>query len=200
MGGTFNPIHFGHLAAAEAAREAFGLDRVIFIPSGHPPHKDPSQVIAAEHRFQMTLLATQDNPFFQVSRLEIDRPGPSYTVETLRRLRDLHPQAELFFITGADAVAELPSWRHYEEILRLSQVIAVTRPGYTLPAEKDFPQRANGDAPGPRVLTLQVPAVAISSRDIRERVRLGLSIRYLVPEPVREYIYRHRLYLEAGRS
>ncbi|MCL4424886.1 MAG: nicotinate-nucleotide adenylyltransferase [Firmicutes bacterium] len=205
MGGTFNPIHFGHLAAAEAAREAFGLERVIFVPSGRPPHKDSRQVVAPEHRYLMTLLATLDNPSFEVSRLEIDRPGPSFTIDTLRQLRDQFGEsAQLFFVTGADAVAELPKWRDYEQIRALAQIIAVTRPGYPLPVGEGFLDRAPGadhSAGGQKpILTLEVPSVAISSHDLRRRVRLGLSLRYLIPDPVRDYIYRNRLYLDQGRE
>jgi nicotinate-nucleotide adenylyltransferase len=191
MGGTFNPIHYGHLVAAETAREAFNLSRVIFVPSGRPPHKPGTVVAPAEHRYLMTFLATASHERFDTSRIELDRPGPSYTSDTLEALNAVYPGARWYFITGADAVMEMPTWHHVERIFARADVIAASRPGYTL-------RRAELEARlGPltrRIYDLQVPALAISSSEVRARLAQGLSIRYLVPDAVAHYIYKNRLY------
>ncbi len=191
MGGTFDPIHFGHLFVAEQARQRLGLDKVIFVPNGQPPHKKLYQVSDAEHRYAMCVLACADNPHFEVSRIEIDRPGPSYTIDTIREFRRAYgPHVELYFITGADAVLEILTWRQPDDILREAHVVAAHRPGFDLSRIDEVlgPERSS------RVRAMAVPALDISSTDIRRRVAAGLSIRYLTPEPVRQYIYRHRLY------
>jgi nicotinate-nucleotide adenylyltransferase len=182
MGGTFDPIHHGHLVAAEEARYAFRLERVLFVPAGRPWQKE-RHVAPAEERFAMTVLATQDNPAFEVSRLEIDRDGPTYTVDTLRELRAARPDDELFFITGADAVREILSWKDPHDGLELATFVAVTRPGY--PLEK---------LPSREIEVLEIPALAISSTDIRARVKEGRPIRYLVPDAVAAHITMHHLY------
>ena len=196
MGGTFDPIHYGHLVTAEGARVEFGLTKVIFIPSGQPPHKPASQVTSAEHRYLMTVLATLSNPYFEVSRIDVDRPGPSYTVDTIDEARRLlGPDAQIYFITGADAILEILSWKDPERLLSSCHVIAATRPGYDLsrlessigPLWRRFSHRIH---------VVQVPAMSISSSDIRERVRRGQPIRYLVPESVADYIYKYRLYTD----
>jgi len=194
MGGTFDPVHFGHLVAAEAARHAFNLERVIFVPSGLPPHKAGEHVSDSEHRYLMTVLATIDNPRFAVSRLEIDRPGYSYTVDTVRQLLRLSgPDTDLFFITGADAVLEILTWKEPDNLLRLCRFVAATRPGY--PPEQlirlGLQLKRQHEA---AIEPLEVPALAISSSDIRQRVREGRPIRYLVPRSVEHYIIRHGLY------
>ena len=196
MGGTFDPIHYGHLVTAEEVRGQFALERVVFVPSGQPPHKAPEGVTPAEHRYVMTVLATTSNPHFDVSRVDIDRPGPSYTVDTLTAARELYgPDTELYFITGADALLEILTWKSPERLLSLCRFVAATRPGYPLERVElvagELFRRYRS-----RVLVVPVPAVAISSSDIRDRVRAGRSIRYLVPEPVAEYIYKHRLYVK----
>jgi nicotinate-nucleotide adenylyltransferase len=191
MGGTFNPIHYGHLVAAETAREAFGLERVIFVPAGAPPHKPDPAVAPAEHRYLMTFLATASNTRFDTSRAELDRTGPSYTSDTLRHFRRTHPDVRWFFITGADAVMDMPSWHAVADIFRQAEVIAVSRPGYSL-AMRDL-RNALGDLAG-QIHHLEVPALAISSSDVRVRLAQGLSIRYLVPESVEQYIYKNGLY------
>jgi nicotinate-nucleotide adenylyltransferase len=182
MGGTFDPVHHGHLVAAEEARYAFELERVMFVPAGHPWQKG-RLAAPPEERFSMTLLATQDNPHFEVSRIEIDRDGPTYTVDTLRELRAQRPDDELFFVTGADAVREILTWKDPDEALRLATFVAVTRPGY--PLDK-LPSRA--------IEVLEIPALAISSTDIRARVAAGRPIRYLVPDAVAAHIRVHDLY------
>lgn len=198
MGGTFDPIHLGHLVTAEEARWQLGLDRVIFVPNRHPPHKDPAEVTDPEHRFRMTFLATATNPYFDVSREEIDRPGPSYTVDTLRAFRARCGGVELFYITGADAIHQIlrGEWYRTEELLRLCEFIAASRPGYTLDRE-DWQNSRIGRAYRDRIHLLEIPALAISSTEIRWRVRHGKPIRYLVPGAVEQYILKHGLYREA---
>jgi nicotinate-nucleotide adenylyltransferase len=194
MGGTFDPVHYGHLVTAEAARLEFDLDQVLFLPSGVPPHKTDKQVTSAEHRYMMTLLATLSNPHFEVSRLEIDREGVSYTIDSLQILREqCGPDCELFFITGADAMFEIIEWRGSDRLLKIAHFIAASRPGFSL-SELPPDTRRWVDEHRNRFHLLNVPAMAISSTDIRNRVRMGRSIRYLVPEQVEHYIRRHRLY------
>ncbi|NLL42357.1 MAG: nicotinate-nucleotide adenylyltransferase [Firmicutes bacterium] len=195
MGGTFDPVHYGHLVTAEGARCVYKLDQVFFLPSGKPPHKLMKQVSDAEHRYMMTVLATLTNPHFEVSRLDIDREGISYTIDTLKYLREYYgPEAELFFITGADAIFEITDWKDHDEYLTIAHFIAAARPGFAL---EELPKATQDwvDKHANRFHVLNVPAMAISSTEIRERVRSGMSIRYLVPEPVEHYIKRHKLYL-----
>ncbi|OLZ10828.1 nicotinate-nucleotide adenylyltransferase [Sulfobacillus thermosulfidooxidans] len=193
MGGTFNPIHYGHLVTAEAARDAFHLDRVIFIPSGQPPHKPPSVLASAEHRFLMTFLAIAPNMHFELSRVEIDRQGPSYTSETLAYFHRLDPDVDWYFISGADAILEIASWHYPEDIFRYAHLIAASRPGYSLSRIHAL-ARELGEEKVQRIHQLEVPALAISSSQVRERLRLGLSIKYLVPEAVEHYIEKNHLY------
>jgi len=195
MGGTFDPIHFGHLVTAEEALVQFNLDRVLFMPTGMPAFKSRDDVTPAEDRYLMTVLATASNPDFDVSRMEVDREGLTYTVDTLRALRDANgPTTELFFITGADAVWEIVSWRDAETIADLATFIAATRPGYDL----DAARRAHEDAATRfRIEYIEVPALAISSTDIRERVRTRRPVRYLTSESVSAYIAKRGLYREA---
>lgn len=196
MGGTFDPIHYGHLVTAEEALVQFNLDRVIFMPTGRPAAKSNDYVSEPEHRYLMTVLATAANPDFDVSRLEIDRPGLTFTVETLQALRDEHgPSAELFFITGADAVWEIVSWKEADKVAGLATFIAATRPGYDLEGARALHER---QATGFRIEYIEVPALAISSTDLRQRVAQRRPIRYLAPEPVVSYIQKHGLYREVG--
>ena len=197
MGGTFDPIHHGHLLVAEEARDQFGIDQIIFVPNGRPPHKKGYQITDAEHRYNMCLLATATNPAFTVSREEIDRPGPSYTIDTIRAFRRyLGPGVELFFITGADAVLELATWRAPDAILNEAQVVAVHRPGFDLRrlAEELGEERAR------KILTLEVPGVEISSTEVRRRVAEGRSIKYMVPEAVEAYIKKMQLYSKIEKA
>ncbi len=189
IGGTFDPIHHGHLVAAEEARWQLGLDRVVFVPTGRPWQK-PVGVSQAEDRYRMTVLATASNPAFTVSRLEVDHPGPTYTVDTLRRLRAAEPAGtRLFFITGADAVLQVLTWKEPDQVLALAEFIAATRPGFDL-------DRLVSQVPGAagRVHRMDIPALAISSSDLRGRVARGAPIRYLVPDEVADYIHDHALY------
>ncbi|MCL6451823.1 MAG: nicotinate-nucleotide adenylyltransferase [Acetobacteraceae bacterium] len=202
MGGTFDPIHYGHLVTAEVARHAFGLEQVVFVPSRRPPHKEGQKVTDPEHRYLMTVLATIDNPAFRVSRVEVERPGNSYTVDTVREFRRaVRPQTELFFITGADAIMEILTWREPKELLGMCRFIAATRPGYPLEALMSLIRTLNQGS-GCRVEPLEVPALAISSSDIRRRVARGEPIRYLVPGAVENYIIKNGLYRgeEPGRG
>lgn len=189
MGGTFDPIHHGHLVTAEIARSKFKLDSVIFVPSGHPPHKQ-SLPGHAEQRLLMTLLATVTNPYFQVSRVELDRVGPSYTYDTLLEFHELYGKnASFFFITGADAVLEMFTWRNAERLVEMCTFIAATRPGYHLTDIKHLPDEFVS-----KIELMQVPALSISSTDIRRRIREGKPIKYLLPESVETYINKHGLY------
>lgn len=196
MGGTFDPIHYGHLVTAEEALVQFNLDTVVFMPTGRPAAKAERVVSAAEHRYLMTVIATASNPDFEVSRLEVDRPGPTYTVDTLETLRDTYgAQADLFFITGADAVWEILTWKDPERLAGLCTFIAATRPGYDLGRFHAELAEAKGM---PAVEFVVVPALAISSTDIRERVAGQRPIRYLLPESVAAYISKTGLYAGAG--
>jgi len=193
MGGTFDPVHYGHLVAAEEALVQFNLDKVLFMPTGRPVRKTHRHVSSAEDRYLMTVIATASNPDFEVSRMEIDRPGDTYTVDTMAALRAQYgASAELFFITGADAVAEILTWKDADRFAGLCTFIAATRPGY------DVATMAGEHAPAPSVEYMEVPALAISSSDIRERVRARRPTRYLLPEAVASYIYKNGLYGEPG--
>ena len=199
MGGTFDPIHYGHLVAAEMARSKFKLSKVLFIPSGTPPHKDRNDISAAGLRFEMIELAIQDNPAFDISDLELERKGPSYTVDTLRVLRRTWPDHELYFITGSDVLREIFSWREAEEILKMTEFIGAARPGFDA---SDFLLQVQQEHPEniARIHYLEVPALAISSTDIRARVRRDQPIRYLLPEAVRHFILQHGLYTTEGND
>ena len=190
MGGTFNPIHIGHLVTAEEALVAFALREVVFVPAGQPWQKDRADVAPAEDRYLMTVIATASNPHFRVSRMEIDREGPTYTIETLRRLKGELGDVELYFITGADAILQILTWKDPEEVLTEARFIAATRPGYDLDRlEKELPEELED-----RVHILEIPALAISSTDVRHRVRDGRPVRYLLPEGVARYIEKNGLY------
>jgi nicotinate-nucleotide adenylyltransferase len=190
MGGSFNPIHIGHLVTADEARYTFSLDEVIFVPAGQPWQKEAGEVAPAEHRFMMCVIATSPEPTFRVSRIEIDRPGPTYTLDTLKALKSERPADELFFITGADAILQILTWKDPEAVLREARFIAATRPGYDLDRlEKELPRGLED-----RVSIMEIPALAISSTDVRLRAREGRPIRYLLPTGVAEYIEKNRLY------
>lgn len=195
FGGTFDPPHAGHLVAADSALHAFQLQRVLFVPAGEPPHKAGQVCAGAEQRYEMVRLAIAGHPGFAVSRLELDRPGPSYTVDTLAALRQ--DGRSLFFITGIDAVLELPGWRDPEGLLRLAEFVAVSRPGLS-PGRLTALRATLPAAARARIHHLPIPAVDVSSHDLRRRVRDGLPIRYLVPDPVAAYIARERLYRCGG--
>jgi nicotinate-nucleotide adenylyltransferase len=193
MGGTFDPVHYGHLVSAEEALVQFDLDRVLFMPTGRPVRKTHLSVSPAEDRYLMTVIATASNRDFAVSRLEIDRPGETYTVDTMAALREESgAEAELFFVTGADAVREILGWKGAERFADLCTFIAATRPGYEPDLLAGVPEGA--EVRLPRVEYMEIPALAISSSDIRARVASGRPIRYLLPEDVAEYIEKNGLY------
>lgn len=185
MGGTFDPIHHGHLVAASEVAAEFGLDEVVFVPTGRPGFKQSRDVTLPEHRYLMTVIATASNPRFTVSRVDVDREGLTYTVDTLRDLRVQRPEADLFFITGADALAQILTWKDSEELFTMAHFVGVTRPGHSLSVD---------GLPKEHVSVLEVPALAISSTDIRARARAGKPIWYLVPDGIVQYIGKHGLY------
>jgi nicotinate-nucleotide adenylyltransferase len=186
VGGTFDPIHHGHLVAASEVAHLFALDEVVFVPTGQPWQKEGRQVSTSEDRYLMTVIATASNPRFSVSRIDIDRGGPTYAIDTLRDLRaERGDEAELFFITGADALAQIMSWQGVNELFALAHFVGVTRPGHRLTVQ---------GLPGDRVSLVEVPALAISSTDCRQRVASGQPIWYLVPDGIVQYIAKRRLY------
>jgi len=213
FGGTFNPIHQGHLIAAEEVREQFALDRILFVPSARPPHKPRPDLISAEHRLAMTRLAVEGNPAFAVSTVELERRGPSYSVETVEALgRTWGPAARFFFVLGIDAFCEIDTWHRPERLLALCDFLVLSRPGRDLAEAREVLSRHFSlewppDAPaaplphGRRLHLARVPAVEISSSEIRRRLALGRSVKYLLPEAVESYILSHHLYSETrGRN
>jgi nicotinate-nucleotide adenylyltransferase len=188
MGGTFDPIHHGHLVAASEVQSWFGLSEVVFVPTGQPWQKSGRKVSPAEHRYLMTVIATASNPRFWVSRVDIDRGGPTYTADTLRDLSQRMPDADLYFITGADALSDIFTWRDAAGLFELAHFVGCTRPGY----EMD-PSTLDGIPPN-RVSIVEIPALAISSTDCRERQAAGDPVWYLVPDGVVQYINKHSLY------
>ena len=188
MGGTFDPVHHGHLVAASEVQSWFALDEVVFVPTGQPWQKDDRRVAPAEHRYLMTVIATASNPRFSVSRVDIDRAGPTYTIDTLRDLHRTAPDDELYFITGADALAQILTWRDVDEIFELAHFVGCTRPGHQLD------ESALQGLPEDRLAVVEIPALAISSTDCRTRVAKGEPVWYLVPDGVVQYIAKHGLY------
>lgn len=194
MGGTFDPIHHGHLVAASEVRASFDLDEVVFVPTGDPWQKAHRNVSPAEHRYLMTVVATASNPHFRVSRVDIDRDGPTYTMDTLRDLSAEMPDAELFFITGADALADIFTWRDVDDLFELAQFVGCTRPGY------EMDPATLAAIPADRVKMIEIPALAISSTDCRQRTAEGEPVWYLVPDGVVQYIAKHHLYTDSRTS
>lgn len=188
MGGTFDPIHHGHLVAASEVAARLGLDQVIFVPTGEPPQKP--NVTNSEDRYLMTVIATASNPRFNVSRVDIDRDGPTYTVDTLKDIQTEYPDAELFFISGADAIAQILSWKDFDKLWQSATFVAVSRPGHTM----QLPELA----PAGAIEVLEVPALSISSTDVRRRAANGDPVWYLVPDGVVQYINKHKLYRGAN--
>lgn len=187
MGGTFNPIHYGHLICAEQVRDGLGYDTIIFVPSARPPHKAQPDMVSAEHRYQMVLLATADNQDFEVSRIELDREGPSYTIQTIKTLRNNYDTStELAWIIGADSLIEYKIWKDFDGVLEQCTMIATTRPNYDMqlvPAEIRN-----------KVKTYKITGIDTSATEIRKRLKNNLSIQYLTPDSVAEYIKEHKLY------
>mgnify|MGYP000946546579 CR=1 FL=1 len=195
MGGTFDPIHQGHLVTAEAARSQFKLDKVIFVPSGQPPHKADQLITPKEKRYLMTELATVTNPYFDVSRVEVNRPGDSYAIDTVLYFREMLPEdGEIFFITGADAIMEIVTWKDVDLLFENCSFIAATRPGFNLTKMRQRLQKDLKKEYLSKIIPIEVPAMAISSTDIRKRVAEGRTIKYLLPESAENYIYKNDLY------
>ena len=194
MGGTFDPIHHGHLVAASEVQAWFDLDEVVFVPTGDPWQKSDRDVTASEHRYLMTVIATAANPRFRVSRVDIERHGPTYTIDTLRDLRAELPDADLYFITGADALADIFTWRDADQLFELAHFVGCTRPGY------DMDAASLGSIPRDRVTLVEIPALAISSTDCRARAADGEPIWYLVPDGVVQYVAKHHLYTAPSRE
>ena len=188
MGGTFDPVHHGHLVAASEVQAWFDLDEVVFVPTGQPWQKTDRDVSAGEDRYLMTVVATASNPRFSVSRVDIDREGPTYTVDTLRDLHRLHPDVELYFITGADALAQILTWRDADEVFELAHFVGCTRPGHHVD------DTTLAGLPQDRVTIVEIPALAISSTACRNRVMAGEPVWYLVPDGVVQYIAKRSLY------
>ena len=188
MGGTFDPIHHGHLVAASEVQAWFGLSEVVFVPTGQPWQKSHREVSPAEHRYLMTVIATASNPRFWVSRVDIDRAGPTYTIDTLRDLSKAMPEADLYFITGADALSDIFTWRDADELFELAHFVGCTRPGYDMD-----PSTLEG-IPQEQVTIVEIPALAISSTDCRNRQAAGDPVWYLVPDGVVQYIHKYDLY------
>ncbi|QDR77758.1 nicotinate-nucleotide adenylyltransferase [Corynebacterium sanguinis] len=188
MGGTFDPIHNGHLVAGSEVADRFDLDEVVFVPTGDPWQKADREVTDSEHRYLMTVIATASNPQFTVSRVDIDRGGPTYTIDTLRDLREVYPTEELYFITGADALSSIMSWHDWDRMFDLAEFVGVTRPGYEL-REDMLPAKHQE-----RVHLVEIPAMAISSTDCRLRASQGRPVWYLVPDGVVRYIAKNNLY------
>ncbi len=193
MGGTFDPIHFGHLVLAEKAREAFQLQKVVFVPAAVPPHKIGEVTTSAENRLKMVELATEDNPFFEVSAVELEREGPSYSIDTIRQLKAIYPGEEAALIMGFDSLLELHSWKDYHQLLEEALIITAFRPGYPILRDEDhwpaFLQPFRN-----RILRLEAPLLDISSTWLRVELMDDRSIRYLVPDPVRRFIREKRIY------
>lgn len=185
MGGTFDPVHHGHLVAASEVAARYDLDEVVFVPTGQPSVAKHADVTPAEHRYLMTVIATASNPRFTVSRVDIDRAGPTFTVDTLRDLKVERPDADLYFITGADAIAQILTWKDAADLFDMARFVGVTRPGHPLSVD---------GLPAGRADVLEIPALAISSTDVRARARAGKPVWYLVPDGVVQYIAKHRLY------
>jgi len=196
MGGTFDPIHIGHLVVADEIREKFNLDKVIFIPTGNPPHKDSHKVTESKHRYEMVLLATSDNSYFEASSIEIDREGITYTIDTIIALKEKYnSDIEFYFITGADAILELSTWKMVDKLLSICKFIAATRPGFDITKlevnNKELTEKYRNN-----IFTTTVPLLDISSTDIRRRVIEGRTIKYLLPKSVEDYIMENKIYRE----
>lgn len=193
MGGTFDPIHHGHLVAAEEARCQFDMEKVIFIPAGIPPHKTRKDISLPSHRLEMTKKAVSSNPYFEVSDFEINKEGSSYTIDTVQVMNERYSDWEMYFITGSDAVLEILTWKNVVDLLEKCYFVAATRPGYLL---ESLGQKLNYLPENclAKIITMEVPALAISSTDIRRRVYEGRPVKYLMPESVEDYILYNNLY------
>ncbi|RKU26023.1 nicotinic acid mononucleotide adenylyltransferase [Candidatus Poribacteria bacterium] len=187
MGGTFNPIHYAHLISAEQVREGLNYDKILFVPAARPPHKSQPDMVSAEHRYQMVKLATAQNPYFDVSRIELDRNGPSYTIQTIKVLRQtLKEITDLAWIIGADSLIEYKIWKDFDDVLKLCTLVVTTRPNYDL---EQVPLEIRN-----QITIFRITGSDISATEIRNRIRKKLSVRYLIPEVVVNYINEHHLF------
>lgn len=193
IGGTFDPIHNGHLLIAENSRKAFNLDKIIFMPAGIPPHKRDKDVSSNIHRYNMTLLAINNNDYFFLSPLELKKEGVSFTIDTIKYLNSIYKDTEIYFILGSDSLFQIDTWKNYKELLTLCNFIVAARPNYNNEKLKATVEDLNG-LYNSSIHILEGPVLDISSSEIRERVRKGVSISYLVPESVEKYVYKHKLY------
>ena len=194
IGGTFDPIHYGHLILAEYSRTVFGLNEVLFIPTGTPPHKDEEGISSADCRYHMTLLATNTNPHFIVSTIEMKRKGTTYTIDTIKQLKEENYSVDYYFILGEDSLLEIHTWKEYDQLLRLCKFIVARRPYTDKKFLMDRVEELNS-LYGEHIYILDAPLIEISSTQIRHRINMGLSIRYLVPEAVERYIYKYKMYV-----
>ncbi|MCR4399337.1 MAG: nicotinate-nucleotide adenylyltransferase [Syntrophomonadaceae bacterium] len=193
LGGTFDPIHHGHLVLAECAHYEARLDRVIFVPAARPPHKEAGPVVKGDYRYRMVRIAIEDNPHFAVSEVEMRRPGRSYTIDTVREFRERYPGSELYFIVGMDALLEIKTWKDVDELVRLCGFIAAVRPKYS----QDLADPRLAGLPDDfwrRLQLVEVPGLDISSTDLRRRLAAGKPVRYLMPPAVEDYVRRHNFY------
>ncbi len=197
MGGTFDPVHYGHLVAAEEARYQFVMEKVIFVPASKPPHKSRKDISTPEQRLEMTKIAVSTNPYFTTSDIEIKRAGLSYTIDTVLAMKQVNPDWEIYFITGADVILDILTWKNIERLLRECYFVAATRPGFHLELIECKLDRLSKEALA-RIKTIEVPALAISSTNIRQRVREDRPIKYLLPDEVEKFIYQNSLYLTAS--
>lgn len=193
MGGTFDPVHIGHLLAAEWVRSEFAMDKVIFVPAASPPHKNAGEITSIEHRYQMVELAIKDNPYFEISPLEKERGGKSYTVDTMAYFKELYPEKDLYFIMGADSLLSFPAWKNTDLLVKLCSFIVVSRPGYVVP-DRFWETKGLPALLRQKLYLVEIPGMDISSSQIRERVKRDKSIKYLLPREIEEYIYKHKLY------
>lgn len=193
LGGTFDPIHLGHLAMAQGAIHLAGLDRVLFMPNRQPPHKAGQLVTSAVHRAAMVQAAIADNPQFGFSALELEREGPSYTIDTIRALHDQHPGCQFAFIIGMDSLLEIKSWRDWQTLLTLTDLLVMERPGYPTPLGQELVDSLDPEL-GRHIRICAMPGVAVASRDLRRLAASGYPLRYLVPAAVERYVAEHHLY------
>lgn len=194
IGGTFDPIHHGHLMLAEYSRVTFKLEEIVFIPSGNPPHKGEEVVSPINHRYNMTLLAINSNPYFSISTIEVERKGPNYTIDTIEQLKEINKDVDYYFILGEDSIREIHTWKDYDKLLRICKFIVAPRPYADRKTLVDRVNSLNAKYEN-SIYILDMPLIEISSTDIRNRLSNGLSIKYLVPEMVEMYIHKHKLYI-----
>lgn len=199
MGGTFDPIHNGHLTLAEYSRLHFGLEKVLFIPTGNPPHKYQKDIASSRYRYDMTLLAINSNPYFELSAMEIESQGITYTIDSIKKLQEQYKAADFYFVLGSDSFFNIEKWGKYKELIGLCEFIVVKRPDKDNKNLKDKVKQFNKKY-NSKIHLLEAPLIGISSTDIRNRVKKGLSIKYLVPDSIEDYIIKKQMYKEKGNG